>query len=95
MVLAAGDCAGVQVNWFWRMFRPQVTVNPPRADEMFGRDGFHRHGQMIGVISIIENGYLLSCGSGHGEIMSMYYAKDEADVGEKLRLFSATKELKK
>ena len=82
------------MNWFWRMFRPQVIVNPPRADEMFGRDGFHRHGQMIGVISIIENGYLLSLGRGDGMIMTINYAADERAVGEALLNYVAKENLK-
>ena len=76
------------------MFRPQVIVNPPRADEMFGRDGFHRHGQMIGVISIIENGYLLSLGRGDGMIMTINYAADERAVGEALLNYVAKENLK-
>lgn len=81
----------------WQLCRVEPTARAelPKAQELFGRDGYHRHGQMIGVISVIGNGYLVSLGSGQGEVSDMRYAEDEHAVGMRLLEFVAKQRLKK
>lgn len=72
------------------------SVEKPKAvpvRDMFA-EGYNRHGQMIGVISIISNGYLVSLGEGNGSIAEVCYAANEVAVGTELLRFIAERNLK-
>lgn len=74
------------------LFAPQAQGSAKKLyDPEFGGA---RIGQLIGVISVIENGYILALGKGDGMIATIQFAPDEKAVGEALLNYVAKENLK-
>lgn len=88
------------MNWgtAWEMLLNSWKPKPPKIPERPGLDSQWvaggRFGQVIGVVSVLDNGYLLSFGPGDGRVSQVCFAKDELSVGQVLLECVAKEQMK-